>query len=91
MSNRTIYYVPVDGYDDEHGFRVSVVTENEPGHRPTGTWPYTGVVGETRPYFWGHDYDAACAIADKQNTCLGITKEQATLILASSIKAGNLG
>lgn len=91
MSKRTIYYVPVEGYDDEHGFRASVVVEDEPGHRPTGTYPFSGALGETRPYFWGHDYVAAQAIADGHNARMGITKEEATSILASSIRAANGG
>ena len=87
MSNRTCYYIPVDGYIEGEGFRVAVVTENEPGYRQTGTWPYTGARGETRPYFWGHDYNDACAIAREQNKKLGLSEEDVIKIIASSMGA----
>jgi hypothetical protein len=85
---RVCYYIPIDGYVDGKGFRVSVVTENEPGHAPTGTWPYTGAVGETLPYFWGHDYDKATEAADVQNERMGISKRDAIEIVASSMGTG---
>ena len=88
MSDRTCYFIPVDSYVEGEGFRVSVVTENQPGHRPTGTWPYTGAPGETRPYFWGHDYKEAQTIAQQQNEKMGISPDDATRIVLSSMGFG---
>jgi hypothetical protein len=84
---RRVYFIPVDGLVEGEGFRVSVVTEGEPGHTPTGTWPYSGDPGETAPYFWGDDYKKACAIAREQNAKMGITQEDELEIIASSMFA----
>lgn len=84
---RMVYYVPEDAYVKGHGYRASVVVENEDGHYPTGSWPYDGKPGKSMPYFWGHDYDKACAMADKANEQLGISKEEAHKIVTSSMTA----
>lgn len=87
MSKKRCYYIPADGYVEGEGYRVSVVIEGEPGHRPTGSHPYTGHPRETRPYFWGHDYETACEIAREQNKLLGLTEDDVTQIIASSMGA----
>lgn len=84
---RVCYYIPVDAYVEGEGFRVSVVTEGMPGHRPTGNWPYNGGPGEVRPYFWGHDYEKACDAAAAQNARMGLSKADTNEIILSSMFA----
>lgn len=92
LSNpRMVYFVPNDAYVEDHGWRPSIVVEGEDGHHPTGTWPYSGKVGETMPYFWGHDYDAACRTADAMNERLGVSKEDAEKIVDASVLARIMG
>jgi hypothetical protein len=86
--NRICYYIPVDGFIEGHGYRVSIVTENEAGHSPSGAWPYTGKPGETAPWFWGNDYDKACEIAKKANERLGLTESDVLKIITSSMAKG---
>lgn len=87
-NKRFCYFIPADGFVPGHGFRVSIVVENEAGHFPTGDWPYDGKVNQRVPWFWGMTYEAACRIADEQNEKkLGLTKEDAFKILGSSIGA----
>lgn len=83
--SRICYYIPADGYVEDNGYRVSVVTEDEPGHSPTGTWPYEGKPGQKLPYFWGHDFETAKFIAQEQNAKLGISEDDAFEIVTSSM------
>lgn len=82
---RFCYFIPAEGYIEGHGWRPSVVFEGEPGHYPTGTWPYEGKPGQSCPYFWGHDYDKAVRICDQQNERMGISKALALEIVTSSM------
>ena len=82
---RRCFYIPIDAYVEGRGYRVSVVTENEPGHCPTGVWPNDGT--REMPYFWGHDYKEAMKICDRQNERMGISRTDAMEIVASSIGA----
>ncbi len=84
-SARLVAWIPRDAYVEGHGYRVSFVVEGETFHRPTGAWPYTGVAGETMPWFWGHDYDEAVKLADDYNRNLGIAPREAALIVARSM------
>jgi hypothetical protein len=84
---RICYYIPEDAFVEGQGYRVSIVTENEPGHAPTGTWPYEGKPGQTLPYFWGNDLSVAREIAHRQNLKLGLTAEDVNKIVTSSIAA----
>lgn len=85
QKKRICYFIPFDSYVEGYGYRVSAVREGEPGHHPTGNWPYDGSPGKTMPWFWGHDYDEACRIAIVQNAKMGISKDDATEIIASSM------
>lgn len=89
MPGRLCYYIPVDSYIEERGYRVSVVTEGEPGHTPTGDWPYDGT--GVMPYFWGHDLEQAKEIARKENQKLGLSEVDALQIVSSSMAAQNRG
>jgi hypothetical protein len=84
---KVVAFIPADAFVKGQGFRVSLVVDGEDGHRPTGTWPYTGAVGESMPWFWGDDYKKACAIADDYNLSRGISPDEARAIVARSVEA----
>lgn len=92
---RIVAFIPLDGYIEGHGYRVSLVVEGERFHRPTGTWPYTGKAGESMPWFWGEDYEVAQAEAERYNRNQGIEPKEAMIIIARSMvglpRAGGLG
>lgn len=89
-TRRFCYYIPPDGLVEGDGYRVSIVFEHEPGHYPTGDWPYEAKLDQKMPWFWGHDYAAAVAIADESNDRIGIDKKTSVEIIASSMgKARN--
>jgi hypothetical protein len=85
---KLIYYVPEDGSSyigEAKGYRVAVVVAGEDGFHWTGTWPYHGKIGETMPYFWGPSLEAAQRQCAKQNARLGVTTEEAILIVGRSM------
>lgn len=89
---RMCLFIPADAFVEGEGWRVSIVTEGEPGHCPTGTWPYKAGPGETAPWFWGKtedgywSYEKVCEFADKQNAeRFGYTKEDIFAIVTSSM------
>ena len=84
---RLCYYIPADAFVEGHGFRVSIVFEGEDGHRPTGTWPYTGAPGEKMPWFWGNDFETAKGAAAQANANLGLSPDDVADIINSSIAA----
>lgn len=87
-SKRKCFFIPIDGFVDGEGFRVSVVTEDEPGHCPTGVWPQDGT--EVRPYFWGKTFEEATAICEQQNErFFGLSPKDVAEIVASSMAAGD--
>lgn len=79
---RRCFYIPPDAYVEGRGFVPSMVTENEPGHNPLG-----GNGDYSQPWFWGTTYEQATAIAASQNEQLGLTPEDVTAIIASSMGA----
>lgn len=81
------FYIPDDAFIEGAGFRVSIVKRDEPGHCPTGTWPYEGKVGQTMPYFWGNTKEEAERIAQSQNARLGLTEADVQEIIDSSMRA----
>lgn len=85
--SKTVFYIPRDAYVEDAGWRVSFVVEGEAGHRPSGNWPYSGARGETRPYFYGHDYDAALEACYLQNEKMGISREETDRIVRESVLA----
>jgi hypothetical protein len=86
---RFVYFIPSDAFIEGHGFRVSIVFENESGHYPTGTWPYEGKVGQKAPWFWGDTFAAATATARAANEERGISAAAETAIVASSMSRGS--
>lgn len=78
--SRTCFYIPNDAYVEGKGFIPSLVTENEPGHAP--------LVGNgefAEPWYWGQTYKEATAIAAAENAKLGLTPDDVTAILLSSM------
>lgn len=84
--SRFCFYIPADAYVEDQGYRVSIVTEGEAGHAPTGTWPYEGKPGQTMPWFWGHDYEAAKRLAQQENGRLGLSDQDVFDIITSSMR-----
>lgn len=84
---RMVAFIPEHEYVEGHGFRVGFVVEGENGYRLSGDWPYTGAVGETMPWFWGHDLTEARRLADEHNQRLGIAPEESQAIIDESIRA----
>jgi hypothetical protein len=78
---RKCFYVPVDQFD-ANGYIPSMVTEDEPGHAPM-----TGNGSHAAPWYWGKTYEEATAVCAKENARLGISPEDAALIVASSMRA----
>ena len=85
---RWCYYI--SGTQDEaggtDGFIPSKVIEDEPGHQLM-----KGDPDELQaPWVWGPSYDEAVATADMMNERMGITKEDAAIIVSSSMAASNI-
>ena len=78
---RQCFYIPPDQRDD-NGWIPSLVTEGQPGHAPlTGNGPLA------RPWYWGKTLEEAQGIAIIENARMGISREDATVIVLSSIRA----
>jgi len=88
VRGRMVCFIPGTDHVEGHGFRVAFVVEGEDGYRPTGTWPYTGAVGETLPWFWGPTLAEAEAEAARQNEAMGITPDEAAKIVVASMEKG---
>lgn len=86
-TRRFAYFVPVDGYVEGRGYRAAIAFEGEPGYYPSGDWPYEGKVGQKAPWFWGHDYNVACEIAQETNERMGVSRDLALGIVTSSMAA----
>ena len=83
--SRTIVFVDETMLVEGEGYRIPLVVEGENGHHPTGTWPYTGAVGETRPWFWGPTIEKAREACERYNERLGVSKEEAHAIVLASM------
>ncbi len=91
---RTVAFVSETFLVPGCGIRVSLVTEGDDFHRPTGDWPDDGkdhgkdMVDAVRPWFWGNTIAEARRAADAFNTRNGISAEDAWTIVAQSMSAG---
>lgn len=86
-TRRWCYWIPATGYVEGKGYRVSIVFEYEGGHFPTGddAW-IAGDHGKQKPWFWGHDYAAACKVAEDMNRDrLKLSPKDAALIVTTSM------
>lgn len=81
VRSRQCFYIP-EGQFDDNGYIPSLVTENEPGHRPL-----TGNGRFSSPWYWGKTYEKAREICAEENKKLGLTEEDVVEIVASSIGA----
>jgi hypothetical protein len=79
---RTCFYIPPDAYVEGKGFVPSLVTEGEPGHAPLA-----GSDELAQPWYWGNTYEDAKAIALEENGKLGLTRDDVTEIILSSMRA----
>ena len=64
---RWCYWIPPGGFIEGHGFRVSVVIENELGHYPTGDLDFDKPATHVQPWFWGMTYSEAEHVAAETN------------------------
>lgn len=75
IGKRHCYCIPETGFVQGKGYRVSIVVENEPWHRPTS-------------WFWGFCLKNAQNRAVKWNReVLGLTRDQTHRIICSSMFA----
>lgn len=83
---RWCYVIPTDAFIDGHGYRVSIVIENEQGHYPTGSDAWIDGDGAAQmPWFWGMTYAEATRHCDEMNTRLGYSPLEAAAIVASTM------
>jgi len=73
--NRTAYFILESQANDKGEFRALIAVENERGYYKTD-------------WFWGSDLDQAEEIAREKNLAMGITKDDACLIVLSSMRKG---
>lgn len=84
VRKRWCYYVPEAQDPEVHGGYVpSMVEENEPGHSPM-----LGRGEGSAPWIWGKTLKEAQEVCDRFNADMGIDKETAFRIVASSMGAG---
>ena len=81
---RYCWYLNPTVSDPERGYRPCLVFENESGCYPNGG-------GDVEPWYWGKDLKTAETVADRMNERMGITTEEAFKIVASSMKAQEVG
>ncbi len=84
---RYVYFVDDDFLVEGEGYRASIIVDGDKGHRPTGTWPYTGDVGETLPLFFGPTIADARKRVNDLNARMGIDAREAAIIVARSMAA----
>lgn len=67
----------------ERGFIPSLVIEHQPGYTPS-----VGIGDFAEPWYWGTDWDKACAVCDQANLDdFGLEPDDAAAIVGSSIAA----
>jgi hypothetical protein len=81
VEGRYMFYIPADALVMGKGYRPSIVFDGVAGHFPNGG-------GDVEPWYWGDTIDKARAIARKRNETLGLSEDDETRILASSVIAG---
>lgn len=83
---RWCYYVPECQDPAKHGGYVpSMVEENEPGHSPMlGNGPGSA------PWVWGKTIEEARLVCAQVNTRMGVSEEEASKIVVSSMRAGRV-
>ena len=91
LKGRLAYFVQPTEFVEGEGFRVCLALEGEPGYYPTGTWPYSGHIGQTRPLFAGQtdcegvfSLDMAKKQVHQMNAQMGLSAKDASLIVLST-------
>lgn len=83
-SPRKCFFIPTDAHVEGQGFVPSLVTEGEAGHAPL-----VGSGAFAEPWYWGATYEEACEHAAKENERLGLTPDEVSAIVLSSMGASN--
>jgi hypothetical protein len=81
---RLAYVVLESAFVKDQGWRLAICVEGEKGYYPTGTWPFTGTVGESRPIFVRGTYEDAQKKVDVLNERMGLTPKDAAILVAST-------
>jgi hypothetical protein len=85
LAGKRLAYVALESaFIEGHGWRLAVCIEGEKGYYPTGTWPFTGTVGESRPIFVRGTYEDAQKKVDVLNERMGLTPKDAAILVAST-------
>lgn len=72
---RTAYFLLESQTNDTGEFRALIAVENENGYYKTD-------------WFWGNDIEVAREIAQKKNETMGVSKEEASKIVLSTMRKG---
>lgn len=75
---RTAFFIPSEQFD-ENGYIPSIVVEDEPGHTPLRGGP------NGTPWYWGRTYNEAAAVCRKANADKGLSQEDVSTIIGSSM------
>lgn len=76
------FYIDPLSFVEGHGYIPSVVKKGVAGHALLA-----GNGTGSSPYYWGMTYETACAVAEKANSDMGVTPEDALDIRISSMQA----
>ena len=83
-NRRWCYFIPLDGFIEGRGWRVSVVIEGETGHYPTGDLDHE-MRDHREPWFWGMTYhDAEQTAAETNAIRLALSEADIVEILRSA-------
>ena len=72
---RKAYFILESQTDERGSYRALIAVEDEPGYYKTD-------------WFWGSDLDQAEEIAREKNLAMGISRDDACLIILSSMRKG---
>jgi hypothetical protein len=85
---RMVYFVGETMFVEGRGYRAVVVVEGEGGCHPTGDDDWETNPRAHMPYFWGPTLKDAEAQANEQNRRMGISPDEALMIVARSMGIG---
>lgn len=80
------YYIPLQSPKEHGGFVPSLVIEDEAGH-----YPMLGAGKGAAPWVWGQTMEEAEEACVEINAQMGIDRDKAARIVASSMAAGMRG
>lgn len=82
--NSYCFYINPTQDPGDEGYIPSVVVENESGH-----FPLSGKGDGAAPWRWGKTLEEAEATCVRANAERGVDEERASVIIASSMRAGD--